>query len=119
MKEILNKIINVAHAQEYIPCEDGTMADAIVGCSKSPKAIVNAQSEILNLILKTANSITTIAIALSVIAIIYGGINYIISKGNEERIQKAKKILFWSLFGLIVTLLAKYIIMSVLLIITQ
>ncbi len=61
----------------------------------------------------------TIAAAGSVIALIYGGIIYATSLGNEERLKNAKGILFWSIFGLIVALLAKYIVSAILVIITQ
>ncbi|MBU0705617.1 hypothetical protein KJ657_05405 [Patescibacteria group bacterium] len=119
IKEIWHSIIGTAYAQNLIPCEDGTMADPTVGCTETPKAIVSTQSEILSIILKTADSVVTVAVAASVIVLIYGGIVYAISMGNEDRIKTAKNIIFWSTFGLIVTLLAKYIVTAVLVIITQ
>lgn len=119
IKELLSFIIGKAYAQELIPCEDGTMADPIVGCTETPKAIVSTQSEILSIILKSADAVVTIAVAASVAVLIYGGIVYAISMGNEDKIKTAKSIIFWSIFGLIVTLLAKYIVTAILVIITQ
>ena len=119
IKTLLSLIIGKAYAQELIPCEDGTMADPIVGCIETPKAIVGSQSEILGIILKSADAVVTIAVAVSVAVLIYGGITYAISMGSEEKIKTAKNIIFWSIFGLIVTLLAKYIVSAVLVIITQ
>ena len=113
------QIIGRAYAQDLIPCEDGTLADPTVGCITTPKAIVHTQSEILSIILKSADTVVTIAAAGSVIALIYGGIIYATSLGNEERLKNAKGILFWSIFGLIVALLAKYIVSAILVIITQ
>lgn len=119
IKDFLYLIIGKAYAQELIPCEDGTIADSVVGCTETPKAIVSSQSEILSIILKSADAIVTIAVAASVAVLIYGGIAYAISMGNEDKIRTAKNIIFWSIFGLIVTLLAKYIVNAVLVIITQ
>ncbi len=119
IKDFLSLIIGKAYAQELIPCKDGTMADPTVGCVETPKALVNTQSEILSIILKSADAIVTVAVAASVAILIYGGIVYAISMGNEDKIKTAKNIIFWSIFGLIVTLLAKYIVTAILVIITQ
>ena len=114
-------IIGTALAQtpDLIPCPDGTMADSTVGCAEVPKAIVSPQSDILSLILKTADAVVMIAVVASVTFLIYGGILYAMSLGNEEKIKSAKNVLFWSVFGLIVALLAKTIVSAVLVIITQ
>ena len=104
--------------ESLIRCPDGTLADPSIGCLETPRAIVDANSEILNIILKTADTLMTLAAVASVGIIIYGGIRYALSMGNEEGIKKAKRTLFWSVFGLVVTLLAKYIVTSVLSIIT-
>jgi len=118
---ILKLIIGTAFAQgqNLIPCEDGTLADPTVGCAEAPKAVVGSHSEILGIILKTADAVVMIAVIGSVITLIYGGIVYAMSMGNEDKLKTAKNILFWGVFGLIVTLLAKYIVSAVLLIITQ
>jgi len=109
----MNKIISL------IPCDDGTMADATLGCANTPSAILSTQSSLLSIILKAADAIVTMAVALAVAVIIYGGIIYAISLGNEDKIKEAKNILFWSIFGLITALLAKYIVAAVLVLITQ
>jgi len=121
IKILFSLIIGRALAQNeaLIPCEDGSMADPIVGCTETPKAIVNAQSDLLAIILKSADALVSIAAAAAVAVLIYGGIVYALSMGNEDKIKTAKNILFWGIFGLIVSLLAKYIVITVLLIITQ
>lgn len=121
IKAFLYLIIGTAFAQSetLIPCEDGSMADPVVGCTETPKAIVNAQSDLLTIILKSADALVTIAATAAVAVLIYGGITYALSMGNEDKIRGAKNVLFWSIFGLIIALLAKYIVIAVLLIITQ
>ena len=119
IRELFTFIIGKAYAQEFIPCQDGTLADPTVGCTVAPEAIVHTQSDILNIILKTADAVVTIVAVAAVAVLIYGGIVYALSMGNEDRIETAKRILFWSVFGLILALLAKYIVMAVLVVITQ
>lgn len=115
-----NLIIGTAYAQaqNLIPCADGTMADPTVGCPEAPQAIVNPNSDLLGVILKAAEALVMIAVVASIGFMIYGGIVYALSVGNEDKIKSAKNTLFWSIFGLIVALLAKYIVTAVLVIIT-
>ena len=119
MNKIFSILIGKAYAQDLIHCEDGTMADPAIGCIKTPDAILSSQSSLLEIILKTADTVVTIAVALAVAVLIYGGISYALSLGNEEKIKEAKNILFWGVFGLITTLLAKYIVAAVLVLISQ
>lgn len=51
---------------------------------------------------------------LAVIMIIYGGVTYVISAGNDEAIGNAKKIIMYSLIGLIIILLSFVIVRAVL-----
>jgi len=45
-----------------------------------------------------------------IIFIIWGGITYITSGGNEERMQKAKSTLTWAIIGFILVLGAGFIV---------
>lgn len=51
---------------------------------------------------------------LAVIMVIYGGVTYVISAGNDEAIGNAKKIILYALIGLIVILLSFVIVQAVL-----
>jgi hypothetical protein len=59
--------------------------------------------------------ITKAAIAivgsLTLVMVVYGGVMWLLASGNEEKVGKAKKILVWSLLGLIVVFSA-YAILS-------
>lgn len=103
---------------KLVPCEDGSMADPAIGCVNVPDAILGSQSSLLNIILKIADGLVTLAVVIAAAVLIYGGIRYSISMGNEEGVKNAKSILFWSVFGLVVALLAKYIVITILSIIT-
>lgn len=121
LNNLLQNLIGTAYAQTsptgLIPCDDGTMANPSVGCVQTPNAIVSGHSEILSILLKAADAVVTIAVIASVAVMIFGGIVYAMSMGNEEKIKTAKNILFWSIFGLILAILAKYIVGAVLLVI--
>ncbi|MDH5597034.1 MAG: hypothetical protein OEY44_02925 [Candidatus Peregrinibacteria bacterium] len=112
-------LVQIAFAQELIPCQDGTMADPVIGCIETPAAILSTKSDLLGIILKVADGIVTIAVAIAVAVIIYGGITYALSLGSNSKIRQAKNLLLWSVFGLVVALLAKYIVAAILVLITQ
>ena len=50
---------------------------------------------------------------LALAAIVWGGISYIIALGNDQDIQKAKKILQWAIIGLLVMGLSFAIISAI------
>lgn len=51
---------------------------------------------------------------LSIIMIIYGGILYVTSAGNDTNVEKAKKILLYAIVGIILILLSVAIVNTVL-----
>ena len=115
MKKILGSIIaslgfQVAHAQELIPCADGTMADPSIGCVTMPASIVNANTPISEIILKVATFGTTGVIAVATALLIIGGVLYATAAGEDEKIQKAKRLLFWSAIGLVLSLTARLLL---------
>lgn len=108
MKNLLTILFgNVAHAQNLIDCPDGTQADVSIGCVSTPGSVVNSETNISELILKLASGLLSAAIAIAVIFMIYGGIQYAIAAGDEDKIQKAKRTLIWSVIGLVIALLAR------------
>lgn len=112
MKKIFSSIIaslglSVAHAQELIPCSDGTMADPSIGCVTMPSSVVNANTPISEILLKFATLGTTGVVAVATLLLMIGGIQYATAAGEEEKLQKAKRLLFWSALGLVVSLTAR------------
>lgn len=57
--------------------------------------------------------------ALTIIFLIIAGMNYIFAFGKDERIEKGKRGMFWSLVGLLVILLSYAIVQGILQIILQ
>lgn len=57
--------------------------------------------------------------ALTIIFVIWAGINYILAFGKDERIEKGKRGIVWSLVGLVLILLSYAIVQGILQIILQ
>jgi hypothetical protein len=115
MKKILSLILasiglRIAYAQDLIPCPDGTMADPSIGCVTMPASIVNANTPVSEIILKIASLTLTGVIAVATLFLIYGGIRYATAIGDEERLQKSKRLILWSVVGLAVSLTARLLI---------
>jgi hypothetical protein len=115
MKKILSLILasvglRIAYAQDLIPCPDGTMADPSIGCVTAPASVVNSNTSISEIILKIASLTLTGVIVAATLTLIYGGIRYATALGDEERLQKSKRLIFWGVIGLAVSLCAKLIV---------
>ena len=52
--------------------------------------------------------------AVVVLFIIFGGLQYIVASGNEKQAEKAKKTLTYAVIGLIIIILAEFIVSLVL-----
>jgi hypothetical protein len=103
---------------QLIPCPDGTMADPSIGCVNAPSAVVSVDSSITEIILSAANMAMSIVIVVAVCILMYGGIIYAISAGDDEKIHKSKRIMFWGIVGFIVALMAKLLAKFILGIVT-
>ena len=58
------------------------------------------------LFVRIINWIVGIATTLAVLMVVVGGIQYMISGGNEDKIKSARKTIQWALIGLIVLLMS-------------
>jgi len=103
---------------QLIPCSDGTMADPSIGCVNAPSAVVSTNSSMAEIILSAANIAMSIAAVVAVCVLIYGGIIYTISAGDDKKIHRSKRIMFWGITGFIVALLAKLLAKFILGIVT-
>lgn len=93
---ILEKFIQIAHA------DDVTITNPI-GDTK----------DIPGVILKVTSFLLTIAGSLAILAVIVGGIYYITSLGDEKKVTQAKSILTYSIWGLILIILAYTVIQTI------
>lgn len=97
------------YVQNLIACPDGTMADPLIGCVRTPATVVNPESGLIAIILKIAAYVNGSAAAIATVFVIIGAIRYAMAAGDPEQIDKAKRTIFWSLFGLILSLLAVFV----------
>lgn len=104
---VANKLIRTVNAQELIPCADGTMADPSIGCASIPSTVLSSESNITEIILSTAGSLMTIVVVSAIAFLMMGGIRYALATGDDEKLQKAKRMMLWSLIGLAVSMVAK------------
>jgi hypothetical protein len=77
-------------------------------------AATGGQGSARQLILTILNFFLGFLGLLAVIMIIYGGILYVSAAGNQESIDKGKKIIMYAIIGLVVILLSFAIVNTVL-----
>jgi len=110
--------VDNAYAQELIPCQDGTMADASVGCAAAPESVTNPESSLTVIALNAASVLMTIIAVAAVCMIIVAAIQYASSAGDDFKISRAKRIFFWSILGLIIAVLARFAVNFVIVFVT-
>ena len=63
---------------------------------------------------KIINSVLGIVGSLALVMFIYGGITWMLSGGNQERVTKGKQILIWATIGIIIIFTAYALVKFVL-----
>jgi preprotein translocase subunit SecG len=88
-----------------------------VGCAKAPDSAICQSSGTANpisgpggVIHNLTNVIAVVAGAVAIIVIILGGISYITSNGDAEKVGKAKRAIIYAAVGLIIIVTAQAII---------
>ena len=66
-----------------------------------------------SLILNIVNFFLLFLGLIAVIMIIYGGITYVTAAGNQESIEKAKKIIMYAIVGIIIVLISFALVRTV------
>lgn len=65
-------------------------------------ALSGGQTGLRGIVLTIVNFFLTFLGLLAVVMVIYGGFLYVSSAGNEENVNKAKKILMYAVIGIII-----------------
>ena len=71
---------------------------------------VTAEADIGNLILKYVNFALPFLALAAFIGFVYAGFMYVTAYGNEEQIQKSKKVMIYAIVGLVVVILSYSIV---------
>ncbi|MBI2577721.1 MAG: hypothetical protein HYV77_02660 [Candidatus Wildermuthbacteria bacterium] len=66
-----------------------------------------AADSIPELIVYLINALITLGIIILPIIILWGGIMFLTSAGDPNKVQRAKQILTWSILGFVIMLLSK------------
>src|SRR3989344_736717 len=94
-------------------CGQSSSTTPITGGSDQPLSwritnpLVGNPQNVLEAVLLIINWLANIAGSLIVIMIIYGGVKFLLSRGNPGEVGKAKTILTWALIGMAVVLIGK------------
>ncbi len=90
-----------------VPAEFGAQTHDNLGGIKPPVALPDPTNYSLpDAIAMGATFLTEIASGLAVCFLIWGAISFALAAGDEEKIDHAKAIMKWSIFGLIIALFA-------------
>jgi len=90
---------------------------ALITGSDNPGEVAAAtggETDLRALVLKMVNYALTFLGIISVIMVIYGGVTYVISAGNDDAVGNAKKIIQFALIGIVIILLSFVIVNAVL-----
>lgn len=110
---LLSLFVAIAPAQAAIDCGKGFELDSAgvtcipSGGATSGLAGATTYMEVLQMVLEI---LLSFAGAVSVLAIVYSGIQYLTSGGNEQAAKDARANLQYAIIGVIVTLLAYTIV---------
>lgn len=81
---------------------------------KSVTDATGGESTLSGLILTIVDYFLGFLGLLAVIMVVYGGVTYVSSAGNDEAVGKAKKIIMYALIGIVVILLSFVVVKAVL-----
>jgi hypothetical protein len=75
--------------------------------------VISSAPTVPQLLLKVLNFLLSIFGVIAIIAVVISGIIYVTAGGDENRIQKAKKMFLYSIVGIIVALGSLVIIQTI------
>ncbi len=81
-----------SNADGSTPCNGDT-------CLQNPLGAIDTPTKLIG---KVLNSVFGIVGSLALVMFVYGGLTWMTSSGNQEKIQKGRDILVWSAIGLFV-----------------
>ena len=87
------------------------LAEAVTGGLTSPTRPTGVPGgTLLDTITFVINIVLYLVGAIALLMLVYGGFMYIISGGNEDTIEKAKKILTYAIVGVVVVIISYVVV---------
>ena len=77
-------------------------------------AATGGETDLRSLVLRIVNYFLTFLGIIAVLFVIYGGVTYVTSAGNDEAVGNAKKIIMYALIGIIIILLSFVLVNAIL-----
>ena len=93
---------------------DGVNLDGAIDGDCTPATDVDANADLTSIIKTVINIISIVVGVIAVIMIIFGGLKYITSGGESNKITSAKNTILYALIGLVVVALSQFIVRFVL-----
>lgn len=97
----------------FSPISRGYAADVTDFQVDSPAGILPEDMELGEALTRLVDILGIVAISIAVISLLIAGILWSLSAGEEEKIDRAKRLISWSLFGLVISLSAWLIVSAV------
>ena len=91
-----------------------TSADTLAECNTPESTSGDATGDLVSGLALVAKFLTGIGAVIAVVVIIVAGVSYITSQGDPGKVSKATNAIIFSVFGLVVCLLAFAIVSFVL-----
>jgi cytochrome bd-type quinol oxidase subunit 2 len=94
----------------------GVASAQLISEGDVPSSIAGAtggESSFRSLILNIVNFFLLFLGLIAVIMIIYGGITYVTAAGNQESIDKAKKVIMYAIVGIIIVMISFALVSTV------
>jgi hypothetical protein len=82
--------------------EDQSEANNTAGTVTLTNPLSEGKTDIPTLLGTVINSVMGVIGSLALVMFIYGGITWMLSTGNQERVTKGKNILIWAAVGLVI-----------------
>ena len=92
---------------------NGDISNVSGGCTKDPGQ-GSGSTNLTDVITTVVNVISIVVGVIAVIMIIWGGMKYITSGGESNKITSAKNTIIYALIGLVIVALAQFIVRFVL-----
>ncbi len=84
----------------------GLLLLPVVASTQGPEPLITHPDQVIGLLSSVLGYVWTILGILVVLMFLYAGFMFITAAGDDDRIKNAKKMVLWSLVGIVVMLMA-------------
>jgi len=85
-------VVSAADVNNTNPCTGSLCLQNPLGSITSPQALIG----------RIINSVLGVVGSIALLMFVYGGLTWMTSSGNDEKVKKGRDIILWSAIGLVV-----------------